>query len=267
MCGFDSIPADLGTLHLVDYVQRDLQKRVLSVKGYLRYKASISGGTAASMLALAEEKGAMKAVQDPYYLNPRDNKPPVKKEDKDRHLPSYDRDIKSWVAPFVMAIPNTRVVRRSNALLGNRYGKDFHYNECERGSFLKTFFICFAAIVLITMLSIRFCRNCVMKRLLPSPGQGPSAKKRATFWFHYLLIAKVADDSGTASKVQLHIKGGDPGYTETAKMVAEAALCLATQRKELEAKGGVLTPASAMGQLLVSRLDKAGIFFNLIPPK
>ena len=60
------------------------------------------------------------------------------------------------------------------------------------------------------------------------------------------------------------VSGGDPGYGETAKMLAESALCLACD--DLPEAAGQLTTVVAMGHPLRARLERAGITFATLEP-
>ena len=51
---------------------------------------------------------------------------------------------------------------------------------------------------------------------------------------------------------------GDPGYKATSVMFGQSALALALDGQRLPPGGGVLTPATAMGDVLAERLRSAG---------
>jgi short subunit dehydrogenase-like uncharacterized protein len=70
----------------------------------------------------------------------------------------------------------------------------------------------------------------------------------------------VAESGGR--RVRTEMAGGDPGYGETAKMLAESALCLT--HDELPSLAGQLTTAVAMGDALRVRLEKAGMTFRVL---
>jgi short subunit dehydrogenase-like uncharacterized protein len=89
------------------------------------------------------------------------------------------------------------------------------------------------------------------------PGEGPSEAQRAKAWFKVRFVGE-----GGGRRVVTEVSGGDPGYGETAKMLAEAALCLA--HDELPERSGQLTPAVAMGDKLIERLAAAGIRFEVV---
>ena len=64
-------------------------------------------------------------------------------------------------------------------------------------------------------------------------------------------------------RVIAEVSGGDPGYDETAKMVGETALCFVLQRDMFKETCGVSTTAATCGELLIARLQAAGIGFTL----
>ena len=65
-------------------------------------------------------------------------------------------------------------------------------------------------------------------------------------------------------QIKTLVRGGDPGYGETSKMLAESGLCLALDRRRLNHEYGVITPAGAMARPLYERLAKAGIEFRVL---
>jgi short subunit dehydrogenase-like uncharacterized protein len=177
-----------------------------------------------------------------------------------------DRDIGMWVGPFLMAGINTRVVRRSNALFGYRYGRDFRYSEemsfgrGARGLARASAFTGGLAGLMATA-NVGWMRA-LLERKLPSPGEGPSREEREAGYFISRLIGKGTDAAGRPAELRVRVEGhSDPGYGETAKMLGESAACLALD--ELDKGGGILTPASAMGTRLVRRLRDAGMAFDV----
>jgi len=133
--------------------------------------------------------------------------------------------------------------------------------QAIRGLIASVIFVVLFYVFMIFVL-VPFLRNKVLKRFLPAPGQGPSEESRRKGWFISTTYAKVGN-----KVVKATIRGGDPGYGDTAKMVTAAALCLALHRDELPAKniggGGILTPASAFGNVLVDRLKEAGLAIDV----
>lgn len=264
-CGFDSIPSDLGTLMM----QHASQERFRAPLQKLTYfagetKGGFSGGTVASMLNLFEEiqrdKSVLKILGNPYALNPEgERKGP---DGSDQKGVRFDRDLGQWTAPFVMAAINTRVVRRSNAILGYPWGKDFRYAEVmstgkgprglARATAITSFLGGFMGAAAIDPI-----RKLLASRVLPKPGEGPSKQARDQGFFVTRFVGKTADGRELRGRVA---GTSDPGYGETAKMLAESALCLALGGPS---DGGVRTPASTMGMLLVERLRQAGMTFEV----
>lgn len=267
-CGFDSIPSDLGTL----LAHRTLEREGLRLRrNRLRVgptRGKFSGGTVASLFEILEEARADRRVRrvlaDPYALNP-----PAEREGpdgRDVQGPSLDEDRGVWTGPFLMAGINTRVVRRSNALLGFPYGRDFRYEEAvdtgrgltgrARATMLSAALAAFTAGAALPP-TAWFLRSFV----LPSPGEGPTAEERARGHFRIVLHGEAddGDEHSAPTRIKTTIAADrDPGYGATARMLAASALCLA--RDEAEGlSGGVLTPASALGLPLVERLRTAGL--------
>jgi short subunit dehydrogenase-like uncharacterized protein len=266
-CGFDSIPSDLGVYWLQGQMRerhgvacRAVNFRTESFKG------SFSGGTIASMMhmmELAEKDDSVQTIlNDPYALNPADGSRGL--DGPEKTYPEYDADFASWITPFVMAAINTKVVRRSNALSGFSYGREFRYDEGSLMPYGHLGFPLAAAVaagtrVLTAATRVRLLRD-LMVKVLPAPGQGPDRERRNNGYFKIQLLGKHPDDSSKDLRLRIH-GDRDPGYGSTARMLGESAVCLASD--ELSADGGVLTPAVAMGQPLLQRLhNKAGVTFT-----
>ncbi len=269
-CGFDSIPSDLGVLLLQDEAQARYGRSCHAIQYYLfSSRGGFSGGTVASLLNLLEkasvDRDLRRVLADPYTLVP---KHPGPRQD-DQTSARWDADIQSWTAPFIMATINTRIVHRSNYLLGYRYGEQFRYGECMRmgtglvnGRLSAHAFS--AGFRLFTRLAaIGAARRLLEKTVLPAPGEGPSEETRNNGYFKVRLLGKTSNRQGQPITLRAEISGqGDPGYNETAKMLAESAICL-LQNGGIPKQGGILTPAAAMGQQLIGRLRAAGITFNV----
>jgi short subunit dehydrogenase-like uncharacterized protein len=261
-CGFDSIPFDVGVLMLHEHL-RGQGKQLASASSRVRAKGGLSGGTAASMLAILELNGdpaVRRSLGDPYALNPAGA--PRGPDGGDQQGPRRDPASGRWTAPFVMAAINTRIVRRSNALLDFPYGRDFRYQEAmDMGTgpagFGRALGMTAALAGMVTLGSLAPSRR-FFARFLPSPGEGPSREVRERGSFR-VEIQGVGADGSTATAVIADTL--DPGYGSTVKMLAASALCLA--KDDLPARGGVLTPASALGMKLVERLRAAGMTFRV----
>ncbi len=267
-CGFDCIPSDLG----VFFLQREMQQRHDVPCSHIKYRVAdfsggASGGTIASGLNMLEEArhdpDVMRVVNEPYSLNPKGERSGP--DAAERMAPVWDEDFAQWTAPFVMASINTKVVRRTNALLGYPWGKGFRYDEAiltGKGplGLARATAVAAGTGVGMATLAIGPVRNLLAGRL-PSPGEGPSKEAREKGHFEIRLLGEHPDDPG--KNLRAVIRGDrDPGYGSTSKMLGESAVCLA--RDELASAPGILTPAAAMGDALIERLDAyAGVTFSI----
>jgi short subunit dehydrogenase-like uncharacterized protein len=227
-------------------------------------RGAFSGGTFASMLNIVDElkesPGLRKVLGDPYALNPLGIRGPDK---GDQTGVRFDKDLGMWTAPFIMAAINTRIVRRSHALMGLPWGEDFRYSEVmstgkgARG-LSRAVAVAAGTAAFVGALALPFTRSLVEKRL-PSPGEGPGEEARAKGYFKTRLVA-LGDGQAVHGLVA---DQRDPGYGSTAVMLSESALCLALDGARLQTGGGILTPASAMGMRLVERLRAARMTFEV----
>jgi short subunit dehydrogenase-like uncharacterized protein len=265
-CGFDSIPSDIGVWMLHDAMRARGQALARVDAFFGESSGGASGGTIASMLGLLEEArrdpGVRRLLADPNGLDPepRTGAP----DEPDARGVAWEPRIGRWTAPFVMAAINTRVVRRSHALLGRAYGQRFRYRErmsMPAGARGLPSALAFAVgpLLLPLALSAAPLRNAITRRL-PAPGEGPTPEQRARGFFRARFVAEGEGGLRLFARVE---DQRDPGYGSTAVMLAESALCLA--RDPLASPGGVLTPASAMGGALLARLRAAGLTFEVEP--
>lgn len=261
--GFDSVPSDLGVLLLHERVRADgagtLGETALVL---VSAKGGVSGGTVdsarAELAELTADPGARKILADPYALSPDRGADPAGRDEKDPLLPGRNALLDRWVAPYPFGPHDSRIVRRSNALLGHAYGPGFRYSEhlaVGRGP---------AAPVLAGLVTaglgafaggMRFGpTRAVLDRVLPSPGDGPSEQRRKSG--HFTVEVHTRTSTG-ARYVATVAAQGDPGYAATAVIFAEVGLSLALD--PLDSPGGVLTPASAIGAPLIRRLRERGL--------
>ena len=253
-CGFDSIPFDLGVFHLQQHIKAATGAPAPVVKGRVRaMNGSFSGGTLASlkatMAAAAERPELIGILMNPFSLSEGFNGP----EQPAGNQPQYDEELSSWSAPFIMAPINTKNIHRSNFLLGHPWGEDFCYDEMiltgdgDDGKAAADF----------------VAKDDSFAKSDLKPGDGPSKEEREAGNYDVLFVAKGADGGLYMNSV----KGDrDPGYGSTSKMLAEAAICL-LKNPDL-ASGGVWTPAAAMGEALIARLEeKAGLTFTMLSPQ
>jgi short subunit dehydrogenase-like uncharacterized protein len=267
-CGFDSIPMDMGVWFLQDSAKRGHGHYCDDIALYVKaIKGTASGGTIASMMNIIKEakqdRSIARMMANPYALNPEGEREGP--DERDQQKVVFDADAGFWTGPFVMAGVNTRVVRRSNALAGYPYGRDFRYREATitgRGfsGWLKGTVMTLGLGALVLGISMGPTRKLLKKFVLPKPGDGPNRELQKTGFFNLMQIGTLPD--GTVLRTRI-TGDQDPGYGSTSKMLAESAVCLA--KDELETRGGVLTPASAMGEPLLVRLrDKAGLTFDVV---
>jgi len=225
-----------------------------------------SGGTVASGLNAIEEarrdRSVARILADPYSLNPEGEREGP--DGRDQQTVRYDALAGVWTAPFIMAMINHRNVRRSNALMGYPYGKDFRYAEaiaCGAGpaGWAKAAAITAGIGGMMLASSFDFTRHHLVERLAPKPGEGPGPAERENGFFILQLFGETADGQVLAARVS---GDRDPGYGSTSKMLAESAVCLA--KDEPLTGGGVWTPASALGVPLRRRMiENAGLSFEM----
>ncbi len=247
-CGFDSIPHDLGVLFTVAQLPSNVP---VTVRGVVRTNASFSGGTLHSALAQLSRLGPMRQAAS---ARRRREVPPRGR--RVRALigrPQRDRDLDTWLIPLPTIDPD--VVRRS-ALARDDYGPDFtytHYAGVRRATTVAGSVLGFAAA--LGAVQVPALRRAIGRRI--PQGEGPSAQRRERTRFTVDFIGE-----GGGQTVHTRVSGGDPGYTETATMLAESALCLAFDDNPPTA--GQVTTAAAMGECLTRRLQHAGIAFEVI---
>jgi len=231
-------------------------------------KGGFSGGTYASMnnvMAEAEkDKSVYKVLFNPYGLNPQGETSGP--DGPDLQSVKYDEDVNAWIMPFIMAAINTRVVRRSHALQSYPYGKDFRYDEAMitgKGisGRLKAY-AGLAALAAMTMGKADSFYKKMVNRFFPEPGEGPSREEREAGFWSFTVVGKYANGKRIVAKVS---GDRDPGYGSTSKMLGESAACLALDKRRTPRVRGVLTPASAMGKVLIERLQShAGLNFSIV---
>ncbi|KAF0848990.1 saccharopine dehydrogenase family protein [Nocardia caishijiensis] len=268
-CGYDSIPSDLSVYEIYRATVADNTGELEDTTLVAYLKGGMSGGTIDSGRAMMEDIAAdsrrAKILAHPYSLSPDRSMDPEVGRQSDQGLAradSIDASLRGWVTTFIMASHNTKVVRRSNGLLGWPYGKQFRYREVMNAGTSATAPLVAAGIAggivagmtsgaLLSRVSLG---RKLLDRILPEPGTGPSEKARRSGWFTMKTFAHTS----SGAKYQATFSGtGDPGYQATAVLLGQSGLCLAFD--ELPERAGVLTPASAMGEALTERLRAAGM--------
>ena len=249
-CGFDSIPFDLGVYCLQQHAITQTGKPITTVKGRVRaMNGTFSGGTIASLRATMASARAnpaiIKVLTNPFALTEGFTGP----EQPAGAAPQYDEELNSWSAPFVMAAINTKNIHRSNFLMGHQYGEDFRYDEmlftgdCEQGKAAAEY----------------VAKDDSIGKSDLQPGDGPTKEERENGNYDAIFAGQNCEGELMISSVQ---GDRDPGYGSTSKMLAEAAICLL--ENPTLATGGLWTPAAAMGQALIDRLQAhAGLTFQI----
>ena len=273
MCGLDSMPSDLGALFAVRAARAALGARasVTSLVTYTILRGGVSGGTIASGRAMAARPELAAASRSPLLLAPPGA--PVTPL-PDSCWPTWVPAAGQWATHGIMAALNTRVVRRSAGLwaaAGSPYaapGARFAHGEYALARGWWGALAAKLAGLVLGALLFRPWFFPLVAGSLPKPGQGPSDAAIAKNWFVYLVCATCAG----GERFWARVAGGDPGYGETAKMLAEAGVLLAGAGPGgagLPAAGfgggGFLTPATAFGEVLSTRLHETGLTFHVVP--
>ena len=263
-CGFDSVPADIGTMLVVNAL-RDAGTGASEVRAYYRGTADLNGGTVASIANVYATAGQAPdgvRLADPFLLDPPiEHSTRQRAGSRDVETPFADDRIGTWVGPFVMAVTNTRIVRRSAALAAERgapYGNDFVYQEYQRYGepFAAAKAIGGTAMLGVIAAMFRTALGRQLFTALLRPGAGPSKEAMDNGWFRTDL--RGTGEDGRVANCTIPHKG-DPTNRATVRFLCESALALATESEALPPGGGVLTPATALGDVLVKRLRAAGV--------
>ncbi|MEU7645240.1 saccharopine dehydrogenase family protein [Streptomyces huasconensis] len=246
-CGFDSVPHDLGAYFTVKQLPEGVPLRV---DGFVRTNGRFSGGTFASALnQFGRGRQMLAAAKDRRRLEPR---PAGRTAYAPPGPPRYAAEVGAWALPLPTIDP--QVVQRSARAL-ERYGPNFRYRHYAA---VKTLPMALGGPValggLLAAAQLPPVRRWLSGRL--KPGDGPGKEVRDRTWFSVRFVGE-----GGGKRVFTEVAGGDPGYDETAKMLAESALCLALD--ELPPSAGQVTTAEAMGDALIARLDAAGLTFRV----
>ena len=261
-CGFDSAPSDLGVFYAVNQVAGSVK----SVQCFQAWKGEASGGTMETMFSSMDAKLA-KGGLGKFSLNPKNSiSENQKKKTSDKIKVQKIPHLGGWTGPFVMALPNTRVVRRSAALskfTGKYYGDDFVYSEgayySKKGAARKVTFMTLALGLIIVSPLRKLLRGFFRK-----PGEGPSQEAMDSGFFKSRFLIETQDGFRAFSMSS----SGDPGYKMTSRMACESALCLAIENPASlpggEGFGGLLTPSVGLGNVLINRLKNIGVSFKEI---
>jgi short subunit dehydrogenase-like uncharacterized protein len=247
-CGFDSIPYDLGALYSVSELPEGVP---IKLEGFVRSGGTFSGGTLHSAVhVMARLRQGRQVANQRKRLEAQ---PDGRRVRGITGAPRHDSTAGGWVLPAPTIDPVT-VLRSARAL--DRYGPDFSYGHYIVAKRLPVAAGLAAGVgTVVALAQLPLTRKALLK--LKDPGDGPSPEQRAKGWFTVRFRGE-----GGGRRIVTEVTGGDPGYGETSKMLAEAALCLA--HDDLPDRAGQLTPAVAMGQALIDRLRAAGIGFATV---
>jgi short subunit dehydrogenase-like uncharacterized protein len=250
-CGFDSIPHDLGAYFTVKQLPEGVP---LTVNGYVRMGGEFSGGTFAS--AINGFGRARQTVSAARQRRQAERQPLDRKIHSAPARPRRDSTLGGWVVPLPTI--DGSIVRRSAAAL-ERYGPDFSYGHNAVAKHVSSVAATAGGVGAAFVLAQLPPTRKLLLKASRSPGEGPSEEVRAKSWFKITFVGE-----GGGERVVTEVSGGDPGYGETSKMLAESGLCLAFD--ELPETAGQVTTAAAMGDALQSRLQAAGIGFQVVQP-
>ncbi|MCV7049990.1 saccharopine dehydrogenase NADP-binding domain-containing protein [Mycobacterium heidelbergense] len=271
-CGFDSVPSDLSVYALYRAAQRDGAGELGDTSFVVRsFSGGLSGGTVASMIevldAASSDPDTRRQLADPYTLSPdRGAEPELGRQPdltwrRGRDIAPELSDL--WTAGFVMAPYNTRIVRRSNALLDWAYGRRFRYSEnmSVGSSALAPVASAVVSGVGNAMFGLgsryfRLLPRRLVERIVPKPGTGPSAAARERGYYRAETYTATTGGARYVARIE---QRGDPGYKATSVLLGECGLALALDRDKLSDLRGVLTPAAAMGDALLARFPAAGV--------
>jgi short subunit dehydrogenase-like uncharacterized protein len=265
-CGFDSVPADLGTLLVQSFAVDEFDTPCELVRIYLEDgDGSVSGGTLASaaelFAAASNDPVARQALRNPYSLAPPGERDGV--DPGEQRRPRHDRLRSAWTAPSPMAPVNERVVRRSNALLGYPWGREFRCTEVVPtgrgiGGAAGAGLVAGTLGLFTAAMSIDPIRSGLRQVVFPDPGEGPTRADSESGQFTVRVLGRGTATDGPFTVEAVIGADRDPGYGATARMLGEAAVCLLRDETASPLDGGVLTPASGIGEPLADRLRAVG---------
>jgi short subunit dehydrogenase-like uncharacterized protein len=247
-CGFDSIPHDLGVLFTVNQLPEQVP---ITISGYVRTNGTFSGGTYET--AITSFSRLRQTAQTASERRRKERRPTARRVRGVVGKPRHDSFAGGWVVPMPTIDPLV-VLRSARAL--ERYGPEFTYSHYFVSKRLLTLVeIAAGGGAAIALAQLPPTRDLLLK-LVPA-GEGPSPERRERSRFRVRFAGE-----GGGQRIMTEVSGGDPGYGETAKMLAESALCLA--HDDLPERCGQLTPAVAMGEKLIDRLKRASLRFEVV---
>ena len=265
-CGFDSVPADIGTLLVQSFATEAYDAPCETVRIYVDdASGGVSGGTLASAVELFEAAStdplARETLRNPYSLAPPGERDGV--DPGAQRRPRKDSLRSIWTAPSPMAMVNERVVRRSNALLGYPWGREFRCSEVlPTGRGLKGAVGAGAVAgglgLFTAAMSVGPLRSALQRYVFPDPGEGPTDVETEDGHFTVRTVGRGTGSDGPFTVEAEFGADWGPGYGATARMLGESAVCLVRDEVDSPLDGGVLTPASGIGLPLAERLRDVG---------
>lgn len=268
-CGVDSVPSDIGVWELARRVAADGEGTLTDTSAVVTaFRGGVGGGTVESALgqmrAGRTDPGVRRLLADPYSLSPDRGAEPDHGREAELTRIDYDDLAGQYVGPFIMAGINSRVVRRSNALLDHGYGPRFRYREVtglgesHPQAIVKGLATAGPAALLLLASNQRIGAQAetVLRRILPKPGEGPSEKTMQAGETGFDIHTRTSTGAHYAAAVHID---GDPGFLATALLMSQAGITLALDQDQLPDRAGVLTPATALDGALADRLRGAGV--------
>ncbi|OJZ66307.1 enoyl-ACP reductase [Mycobacterium paraffinicum] len=275
-CGFDSIPSDLSVYALYLAARDDGTGELAQTDFVVRsLSGGLSGGTLASLLevldAASGDPDIRRQLTDPYTLSPdRAAEPELGRQPdlpwrRGRQIAPELAGV--WTGGFMMAPANTRIVRRSNALLDWAYGRRFRYTESMSLGSSPLAPVGSAVLSGVGNASVelgsryfKLLPRRLVERVVPKPGTGPSAAVRERGYYRTETYTTTTTGARYVARME---QRGDPGYKATSVLLGECGLALAFDRGKLSDLRGVLTPAAAMGDALLARFPAAGVTLHV----
>jgi short subunit dehydrogenase-like uncharacterized protein len=247
-CGFDSIPADAGAFFTAMQLPAN---EVKTIRGFVSTNASFSGGTYASAINAMADAGKNFSI---FPAKKSDDPKPSKKRIESTIY--FDKTLKKWVIP--MPVIDPWMVMRTSGYQKDVFGDSFEYAQFISVNTLPQAIGLVGTVgTLVVGAQIPPVKNLMLQ--YRKSGEGPSLGERSKSYFKVTFIGE-----SETKKVLTKVSGGDPGYSETSKMLSETALTLLENIGKLPIAGGVLTPCGALGNLLIEKLQSKGIMFEVI---
>lgn len=274
-CGFDSIPADLGTTFLQEVFPGDVNsvEAVVTMDEDSKGKSSINFTTMeCAVLGLTHSK-ELKGLRKKLFTTPLP-KPAYKPEPRGKLF--YSEEANAWCIPN-MASDRSVVMRSQRILYEKEKMRPAQFQVYFGMSRIKAYMAILFGIFFYVMTMFSFTR----KLLLQYPElftagvvttKGPKRSDLTGLKFLVVLTGKGWDKKLEDPDQQhteppnvtktVKVKGPDPGYFGTAILITQAAMTILEEEDRLPGKGGVFPPAAAFRKTsLRQRLEKKGICF------